>query len=63
MSAAYLIPDVWIDPETGAARAEFAIRNDSSETWSVSEGFAIGYQLFDAETGTLIVDGAPNSDR
>ena len=58
MSAAYLRPDVWIDPETGAARAEFAIRNDSSETWSVSEGFAIGYQLFDAETGTLIVDGA-----
>jgi len=58
MSAAYLILDVKIDPVTGAAQVEFAIRNDSSETWSAAEGFVVGYQLFAAESGTLIVDGA-----
>jgi lipopolysaccharide transport system permease protein len=36
---------------------EFDIRNDSDETWRAADGFGIGYQLFDADTGTLIVDG------
>ena len=42
----------------GVARAEFELRNDSAETWRADDGFAIGYHLFDADTGTLIVDGA-----
>jgi lipopolysaccharide transport system permease protein len=58
MSAAYLEPRVTLDPASREARAEFQIRNDSQETWSAAEGFAIGYHLFDADTGTLIVDGA-----
>ncbi|MGA2268584.1 MAG: ABC transporter permease [Bryobacteraceae bacterium] len=58
MSAAYLSPEVRLDPGTRTAHAEFDIRNDSQTTWRASEGFGIGYHLFDAETGTLIVDGA-----
>jgi lipopolysaccharide transport system permease protein len=57
MSASYLHPEVRLDAETQAAHAEFDIRNDSTETWRASDGFGIGYQLFDADTGTLIVDG------
>ena len=56
--AAYLQPEVSLDSAAGAVRAAFELRNDSSETWRASEGFAVGYHLFDAETGTLIVDGA-----
>jgi lipopolysaccharide transport system permease protein len=60
MSAAYLDPQVMLEEPGGhsVARAEFRIRNDSTETWRAAEGFAIGYHLFDAGTGTLIVDGA-----
>jgi len=56
MSAAWLNPKLALDPH-GNARAEFDIRNDSGETWRAADGFGIGYHLFDAETGTLVVDG------
>jgi lipopolysaccharide transport system permease protein len=65
MSAAYLEPKVKVDTASRNAHVEFAVRNDSSETWRTAEGFRVGYQLFDAETGTLIVDGvrvAPERD-
>jgi len=58
MSAAYLSPKLQFDASTRAAHVEFSIRNDSAETWRPAEGFGIGYHLFDADTGTLIVDGA-----
>jgi lipopolysaccharide transport system permease protein len=58
MSAAYLSPEVKLDPGKRTAHAEFEIRNDSQATWRASEGFGIGYHLFDVETGTLIADGA-----
>ena len=58
MSAAYLDPQIRLDADAHRAHAEFTIRNDSEETWRPAEGFGIGYHLFDAETGTLIVDGA-----
>ena len=58
MSAAYLEPDVKLDAGTRTLHAAFAIRNDSPEPWRPSEGFGVGYHLFDADTGTLIVDGA-----
>ena len=51
MSASYLAPVV------AAAHAGFDLRNDSTEIWRASEGFRIGWHLFDADTGTLIVDG------
>jgi lipopolysaccharide transport system permease protein len=58
MNADYLAPETAVDPETRRAHVELGVRNQSGETWRASEGFAIGYQLFDAETGTLVVDGA-----
>jgi lipopolysaccharide transport system permease protein len=58
MSASYLESAVQLDSATLIAHAEFSLRNDSRETWRPAEGFAVSYHLFDAETGTLIVDGA-----
>jgi lipopolysaccharide transport system permease protein len=58
MSARYAILNVAVDPSTRRAHIEFLVRNESAETWRAAEGFGIGYHLFDAETGTLIVDGA-----
>src|SRR5260370_41109004 len=58
MSAAYLEPKVTLDAASRTAQARFAVRKHSQETWRASEGFGFGYHLVDAETGTLIVDGA-----
>jgi lipopolysaccharide transport system permease protein len=58
MSACYLSPEVTLDAGTRTAHARFEIQNDSPAVWRAAEGFGIGYHLFDAETGTLIVDGA-----
>ena len=58
MNAAYLSPKLQFDADKRSARVEFSIRNDSGETWRPAEGFGIGYHLFDADTGILIVDGA-----
>ncbi|MCX6630606.1 MAG: hypothetical protein NTW28_23570, partial [Candidatus Solibacter sp.] len=58
MNAAYLEPDVQLDAGTRTLHAAFEIRNDSPETWRPSQGFGVGYHLFDAGTGTLLVDGA-----
>lgn len=57
MSAAWLEPRVKLDGITRVAHAEFELRNDGVETWRAADGFAIGYHLFDVDTGTLIVDG------
>jgi len=37
--------------------ASFAMRNVSPVPWRPAEGFAAGYQIFDPETGTLVLDG------
>jgi lipopolysaccharide transport system permease protein len=58
MNADYLSPEVKLDAGKRTAHAEFEIQNDSQAVWRAAEGFGIGYHLFDAETGTLIVDGA-----
>jgi len=58
MSADYQQPDIRLDPATRRLHAAFSVRNDSLDTWRASEGFGVGYHLFDADTGTLIVDGA-----
>ncbi len=56
MSAAYLDPRVTLD-----AAARECTRDSKSATFhrnlAQDEGFALGYHLFDADTGTLIVDG------
>ena len=43
----------------------FEMRNLSSEAWRPSQGFAVGYHIFDPETDTLVLDGprtAPDAD-
>jgi lipopolysaccharide transport system permease protein len=65
MHASYLQHDVALDPDGRTVHARFGVRNDTRETWRADEGFGFGYHLFDADTGTLIVDGArvhPDSD-
>ena len=45
--------------------ASVDVVNQSPETWRAAEGYAFGYQIFDPETGTLVVDGtrcAPKAD-
>lgn len=58
MNVEYLTPAARLDTGTRLLHAAFTVRNDSPETWRPSEGFGVGYHLFDAATGTLIVDGA-----
>jgi len=58
MNAAYITPKLQFDSAKREAHVEFSIRNESAETWKPAQGFGIGYHLFDADTGTLIVDGA-----
>jgi len=57
MNAAFPNPRVTLDAESRRAHAKIVVRNESPETWRAAEGFAVGYHLFDAATGTLIVDG------
>ena len=57
MSAAYLNPRTGVDPASHAGTVEFDFRNDSGETLKTGNQVAIGFHIFDAETGTLIVDG------
>jgi len=58
MNAAYLEPHIELEPGSRRAHVEFGIRNETNETWRAAEGFGVGYHLFDADTGTLLVDGA-----
>ena len=57
-AAIYTNPKVDLNGATGAATAEFEIRNGTAETWRAQDGFAVGFHVFDADTGTVIVDGA-----
>ena len=41
--------------------AVFDLVNQSPETWVVADGYALGYQIFDPETGTLVIDGTRQS--
>jgi lipopolysaccharide transport system permease protein len=56
MNAAYSNQRVRVDAR--AVHVEFDIRNDTAEPWRPAEGFGVGHHLFDADSGTLIVDGA-----
>lgn len=57
MSASYTAQPATLDAPARTLHVELEIRNLSSDTWREAEGFAVGYHLFDADTGTLIVDG------
>lgn len=57
MSAEYRKPEVELDAAGRCARVRFELRNRSHLTWAAADAFAVSYQLFDAESGTLIEDG------
>jgi lipopolysaccharide transport system permease protein len=56
MNAGYTNEQVKVDGRT--VHVEFDLRNDTEEAWRAADGFGVGHHLFDADTGTLIVDGA-----
>lgn len=55
MGAAYRDLDVRLEGET--LRVRFAAENTSPAPWDAQQGFAFGYHVFDAGTGTLIEEG------
>jgi len=57
MSTAYVILQVKLDARSGKGHAEFIVRNLTQDIWLAGDEFGIGYHVFDAESGTLIVDG------
>jgi lipopolysaccharide transport system permease protein len=57
MSASYESPDVKLSGGLDV-EARFNLRNTSRDAWKPDEGFAAGFHIYDADTGTLIVDGA-----
>jgi len=57
MSAGYMILNDELNAATRTIHIELLVRNESSEPWRPSEGFAMSYHLYDIETGTLIADG------
>jgi len=56
MSAAYDDTDVRLLGEL-RVEARLNLRNTSGDSWRPEEGFAAGFHIYDAETGTLVVDG------
>src|ERR1700733_6367231 len=52
-----LITSNTVQLEGGTLRVRCEIVNRSSESWREDAGWAVGYQLFDEPTGTLVVDG------
>lgn len=63
MSAGYR--SIQVTASGPRVHVSFEVRNETAAAWRAAEGFAFGYHLFDAATGTLIVDGprvAPRAD-
>ncbi len=57
MSVRFLEPRIELDGERRLICVEARLENDSPMPWRPEEGFAVGYQLFDPESDTLILDG------
>jgi lipopolysaccharide transport system permease protein len=57
MSASYGGVQVSLDAASRALRISLRVRNAGAVAWRAAEGYAAGYHLFDADSGTLIVDG------
>jgi len=56
MNAAYSNQRVKTDGRL--VHVEFDMRNDTGEHWRAGDGFGVSHHLFDADSGTLLVDGA-----
>ncbi|MGC9970350.1 MAG: ABC transporter permease [Bryobacteraceae bacterium] len=50
-------PEIRVDQQALAIRARLRVVNSSGETWKPEDGYAVGYQILDPDTDTLVVDG------
>jgi lipopolysaccharide transport system permease protein len=61
MRAGYEQPEFALDPESRTITASFRLVNNSEQHWRSEDGFFMGWQMFDPETGTFISEGNWNS--
>src|ERR1700712_629137 len=57
MRVAFEQPEFSIDESTRIITSRFRLVNHSNETWKRDEGYSLGWQIFDPETGTFIAEG------
>ncbi|MBI3280995.1 MAG: ABC transporter permease [Acidobacteria bacterium] len=57
MAVGYQEPRFELDPAARTVIAEFRIANQSETVWRREDGFAVGWQVYDPETGTFIAEG------
>lgn len=58
MSVRYLDPEAELDAAGRRLRVCFRLENASKDRWRPEAGLCVGWQLFDAETGLFIAEGA-----
>jgi len=58
MSVAFHEPSLELDSAARRLTIQVRMQNASASAWSAEQGFALGYQLFDPQTDTLVLDGA-----
>jgi hypothetical protein len=61
MIAAYEHPSFDVDSDTRDLIVRFRLINRSHEEWRSSDGFAIGWQIYDPDTATFIREGEWNA--
>ncbi|HUS05644.1 MAG TPA: ABC transporter permease [Bryobacteraceae bacterium] len=57
MPVGYENPEFELDSASRTIHAKFRIINQSNETWRRDQGYALGWQIYDPETGTFIEEG------
>src|SRR5258708_1956054 len=57
MRVAFEQPEFSIDESTRIITSRFRLVNQSNETWKRDDGYSLGWQIFDPETGTFIAEG------
>ena len=57
MSVRYREVQAAIDPGTGRIRLRCRLENRTRSAWKRSEGFAVGWQIYDPRTGVFIAEG------
>lgn len=64
MSARFPEFSVALEEGSRLVRVQTVVRNESGQLWTSQDGFALGYQVFDADSDILILDGvrAPFDD-
>ena len=61
MRAGYEQPEFTLDADSRIITASFRLVNNSDEHWRSDDGFYIGWQMFDPDSGTFIAEGTWSS--